>query len=162
MNDYDIIITMYQYIAPFIEVCTRVFKNMVKCDLTAGRAFFIPREEFQKWDISGIIILSGETRGMVSISMKTETAIQITENITGIKHTYLDSDVIDSIGEIVNIVTGNVKKNLQGMFKIVISLPYIIKGKAHMIALPVERKRLLCIPFKIFDDQVIYLSITID
>jgi chemotaxis protein CheX len=153
---------MHQYIAPFIEVCTMVFKNMANCDLTAGRAYFIPREDFQKWDISGIISLSGETRGLVSISMKAETAIRITENITGIKHTYLDSDVIDVIGEIVNIVTGNVKKNLQGMFKLVISLPYVIKGKAHMIALPIERERLLCIPFKVFDDQVICLFIAID
>jgi chemotaxis protein CheX len=153
---------MHQYIAPFIEVCTMVFKNMVKCDLIAGRAYFIEREDFQKWDISGIISLSGEARGLVSISMKAETAIRITENITGIKHTHLDSDVIDVIGEIVNVVTGNVKKNLQGMFKLVISLPYVIKGKAHMIALPLERKRLLCIPFKIFDDQVLSLSIAID
>jgi chemotaxis protein CheX len=153
---------MHQYIAPFIEISTRVFKDLVNCDLTAGRAYFVTREDFQKWDISGIISLSGEAQGLVSISMKTETAIQITENITGIKHTHLDSDVTDAIGEIANVVAGNFKKNLQGTFKLVISLPYVIKGKAHVIALPIERKRLLCIPFKIFDDKVICLSIAID
>jgi chemotaxis protein CheX len=153
---------MHQYIDPFVEVCTVVFKELAKCELTAGRAYFITREDFQQWDISGIISLSGETRGLVAISMKTETAARITENITGRKHTYLDSDVVDAVGEIVNIVTGNVKQKLQDMFKLVISLPYVIKGKAHMIALPMERRRLLCIPFTIFDDQFICLSIAID
>ncbi|MDR2631715.1 MAG: chemotaxis protein CheX [Spirochaetaceae bacterium] len=153
---------MHQYIEPFIEVCTLVFKKMAQCDLTAGRAYFIAREDFQNWDISGLISLSGETRGLVAISMKTETAIRITENITGKKHTYLDSDVIDAIGEIVNIVAGNVKQKLQDMFKLALSLPYVIKGKAHMIALPRERRRLLCIPFTAFEDQIICLSIAID
>ncbi|MFP3090908.1 chemotaxis protein CheX [Treponema sp. TIM-1] len=153
---------MQQYIEPFIEVCTMVFKKMAKCDLTAGRAYFITREDFQNWDISGIISLSGGTRGLVAISMKTETATRITENITGTKHTYLDGDVVDAIGELINIVAGNVKQKLQDMFKLAISLPYVIKGKAHMIALPLERRRLLCIPFTIFDDQIICLSIAID
>ncbi|MDR1108016.1 MAG: chemotaxis protein CheX [Spirochaetaceae bacterium] len=138
-----------------------VFKKMVDGDLVAGRAYFIGREEFLKWDISGIISLSGEARGMVSISMKTETALRITEHLTGIKHTYLNGDVIDAIGEMVNVVTGNVKKDLQGIVNLVISLPYVIKGKAHTIALPLESKQLLCIPFEIFENQMIYLSVAI-
>jgi chemotaxis protein CheX len=153
---------MHQYITPFIEVCTMVFNRMVQCELVAGRAYFIAREDFQQWDISGIISLSGEARGMVSLSMKTETAIRITESITGKKHGYLDDDVVDAIGEIVNIISGNAKRKLEEMFKLVLSLPYIIKGSAHMIALPLTRKRLLCIPFKIFDEEFIYLSISID
>jgi chemotaxis protein CheX len=135
---------------------------MAKCDLFVGQAYVVGREEFQKWDISGIVSLSGEARGLVSISMKAETAILITENITGTKHTYLDSDVIDAIGEIVNIVTGNVKKDLQELFNLVISLPYVIKGRAHTIALPLESKQLLCIPFTIFENQIICLSIAIN
>ncbi|MDR0590150.1 MAG: chemotaxis protein CheX, partial [Spirochaetaceae bacterium] len=64
--------------------------------------------------------------------------------------------------EIVNVISGNVKQKLQNTFKLFLSLPYVIKGKAHMIALPMERRRLLCIPFTIFDDQLICLSIAID
>jgi chemotaxis protein CheX len=152
---------MHQYITPFVEVCSMVFKKMINGDLVVGRAYFIEREEFLKWDISGIISLSGEARGMVSISMKTETAIRITEHITGTKHTYLDSDVVDAIGEIANVITGNVKKDLQGIFNVVISLPYVIKGRAHTIVLPLESKQLLCIPFEIFGNQMICLSVAI-
>jgi chemotaxis protein CheX len=153
---------MEQFIQPFIDVCSSVFKEFVKCDLIPERVYFSKREDFLNWDISGLIALTGETRGIVAISMKTPTALEITRILTGTTHTYLDSDVVDMIGEVVNIISGNVKKNLEDTFKLIISLPYIIKGKAHLVVIPVERTRLLCIPFKIFTDQSLCLSISID
>jgi chemotaxis protein CheX len=153
---------MEQFIQPFIDVCTSVFKEFVKCDLIPERAYFTKKEDFLNWDISGLIALSGEAKGIVAISMKTQTALDITRILTGSTHTYLDSDVVDMIGEVVNIISGNVKKNLEETYKLIISLPYIIKGKAHLVVIPIERTRLLCIPFKIFTDQVICLSVSID
>jgi chemotaxis protein CheX len=72
------------------------------------------------------------------------------------------ADMIDAIGEIVNIIAGNVKKNLEDMFKIVISLPKVVHGKAHIVVIPDDRMRLLCIPFKIFENETISLSININ
>jgi chemotaxis protein CheX len=153
---------MEQFIQPFIDVCTSVFKDFVKCDLVPERVYFSKKEDFLNWDISGLIALTGETRGIVAISMKTETALEITRILTGKTHSYLDSDVVDMIGELVNIISGNVKKNLEDTYKIIISLPYIIRGRAHLVVIPEERSRLLCIPFKIFIDQGLCLSISID
>jgi chemotaxis protein CheX len=153
---------MERFIQPFIEVCVSVFKDLVKCDLVPDRAYFTEKDAFLKWDISGLIALTGEARGVVAVSMNEKTAIGITKLLTGIEHTYLDSDVVDTIGEIVNIIAGNVKKNLEETFRLIISLPYIIKGKAHLVVIPMERSRLLCIPFTIFTDQVICLSVAID
>jgi chemotaxis protein CheX len=153
---------MEQFIQPFIDVCTSVFKDFIKCDLIPERAYFEKREDFLNWDISGLIALTGEAKGIVAISMKTQTALEITRILTGKTHTYLDDDVIDMIGEVVNIISGNVKKNLEDTFKLTISLPYIIKGKAHLVAIPIERSRLLCIPFRIFTDQALCLSVAID
>jgi chemotaxis protein CheX len=153
---------MEQFIQPFIDVCTSVFKEFVKCDLIPERVYFSKREDFLNWDISGLIALTGDTKGIVAISMKTQTALEITRILTGTTHTYLDSDVVDMIGEVVNIISGNVKKTLEDTFRLIISLPYIIKGKAHLVVIPAERTRLLCIPFKIFTDQSLCLSISID
>jgi chemotaxis protein CheX len=153
---------MEQFIQPFVTVCTSVFSNFVHCGLVPERAYFTKKEDFLSWDISGLIALTGETRGIVAISMKTKTALEITRILTETTHTYLDEDVVDMVGEIINIITGNVKKELEEKYKLTISLPYIIKGKAHLVVLPLERPRLLCIPFRIFDDQTICLSISID
>jgi chemotaxis protein CheX len=153
---------MEQYLQPFIQVTTAVFQDMLKLKIVPERAYFIGKEAFLNWDISGIIALTGEVKGLVAISMKLPTAAKITDQLTGVNKTDAVHDIPDAIGEIINIIAGNAKKSLEDMFKIVISLPKIVKGKAHLIVIPDERTRLLCIPFKIFDSETINLSISID
>ncbi|MDR1143473.1 MAG: chemotaxis protein CheX [Spirochaetaceae bacterium] len=153
---------MEQYIQPFIQVTSTVFKDMLQCEITPDRAYFINKEAFLNWDVSALIALTGEVRGLVAISMKYSTASKITGYLTGTAENVSHSDMTDAIGELVNIIAGNVKLNLEDMFRITISLPKVVHGKAHSIVIPDERTRLLCIPFKIFDNEIICLSINID
>ncbi|MDR2073097.1 MAG: chemotaxis protein CheX [Spirochaetaceae bacterium] len=152
---------MKQYIDPFIQVCTTVFKDMLNCTAIPDRAYFTGKETFLNWDISGIIALTGEVRGMVAISMKYPTASKITGILLKTSETISSPDMVDAVGELVNIITGNVKKKLEDMFRISISLPKVVYGKAHSIVIPDERTRMLCIPFSIFDTETICLSINI-
>jgi chemotaxis protein CheX len=153
---------MEKYLQPIIDVCVAVFKNLLKCDLVVNRPFFTDKEVFYDWDISGLINLSGEASGIIAISMKAQTAVKIVNIITGVKHEYLDGDAIDAVGEIVNIIAGNAKKSLEDEFKILISLPHIIQGKAHVVVWPSNKSRMLCIPFEIFEGQTICISVAID
>ena len=123
--------------------------------------YFVGKEAFLDWDLSALIALSGEVKGLVAISMKNPTASKITAKLTGLED-FSSDDMADAVGEIVNIIAGNVKKNLEEMFKIIISLPKVIKGMAHMVAIPDDRIRLLCIPFTIYENEVICLSININ
>ena len=66
------------------------------------------------------------------------------------------------LGEIVNIITGNVKEVFEKKHRIKISMPSIIKGKAHTIVWPSEKARIICIPFCIFDNQEFCLSIAME
>jgi chemotaxis protein CheX len=152
---------MEQYIQPFIQVSTQVFKELLKCDLIPDRAYFIGKEAFLDWDVSGIIALTGEVRGMMAISMKFPTAEKITGILTGTKDEVSHADMVDAVGEVVNIIAGNVKKKLEDMFRIVISLPKVVHGKAHSVVIPDERTRMLCIPFSIFGSESMCLSINI-
>ena len=154
---------MEQYIQPFVKVCVSVFRNFCHIEVKPGRVFFITREEYEKlWDISGIIGLSGEVSGAVAISMADQTAVQITKALTGKDHSSFDYDVTDAIGEIINIIAGNVKKDFEEELRIRISLPSIVKGKNHSIVWPSEKTRIICIPFHIFNDQEICLSVAMD
>ena len=153
---------MEQYIQPFIQVCTSIFRDLLHCNIVPGRAYFIKKEAFLEWDISGIIALSGGIRGLVALSMKSSTASKIAAALTNIREDEIETDITDALGEIVNIIAGNVKENLEDMFKIVISLPKVVKGKAHFIVIPESRTRLLCIPFTIFANETFWLSISID
>jgi len=154
---------MEQYIQPFIKVCETVFRDFCQTEVNAGRVFFVAKDEYvTNWDISGIIGLSGEAQGAVAISMKELTAVRVTKQLTGQDHTHIDADVTDAIGEIINIIAGNVKKNFEDELRIKISLPSIIKGIAHTIVWPSEKTRIICIPFSIFDKQEICLSVAVD
>ena len=154
---------MEQYIQPFIKVCEAVFHEFCHTDVAAGRVFFVSKDEYAtNWDISGIIGLSGEVSGAVVISMKEETAFNVTKTLTGTEHTSIDVDVTDAVGEIINIIAGNVKKNFEEELRIKISLPTIVKGKSHSIAWPSERTRIICIPFAIFSNQEMCLSVAVD
>jgi len=152
--------SMEQYIQPFVQVTTMVFKSMFQYDLKPERAYFVGKEAFLDWDISGLIALTGEVKGLVAISMKNTTASKLTAELMGTEE-FSSSDIIDAIGELVNIIAGNVKKNLEDMFKIIISLPKVVSGLAHTVVIPDDRIRLLCIPFSIFDNEIICLSINI-
>jgi chemotaxis protein CheX len=153
---------MEQYIQPFIDVCVTVFKEFLSLDLKAGRPFFSVQDAINDWDVSSIIGLTGEARGAVVISMKKELVIKITDILTGSKHTELDDEVLDTIGEIVNIIAGNAKKGLEEDFRLVISLPTIVKGKQHSIKWSNASARIVCIPFTAFENDVFNLSVAIE
>jgi chemotaxis protein CheX len=153
---------MEQYIQPFVDVCINVFKEILGTVIKAGRPFFSEKSAVIEWDISAVIGLTGEARGAVVISMKKELAIRITDLLTGSKHTALDDDVVDAIGEIVNIIAGNAKKGLEEAFRLVISLPTIVEGKEHSIKWPNSQARIMCIPFDIFEGDSFTLSVAIE
>jgi chemotaxis protein CheX len=130
-----------------VEVCLNVFKDFIGYMITPERAFFIDKNTAYNWDVSGIIGLTGEARGAVVISMQTAFALKITGSLTGREHTALDDETLDAVGEIVNIIAGNAKRELEESFRLIISLPTIIKGKDHLIKWPISQVRIICIPF---------------
>jgi chemotaxis protein CheX len=140
------------YVKPFVTTTLNTFKNLVGFELVAGHPHFSGRTlEFEQ-DISAVIGLSGDIRGAVVMSMKKSFAIKIADTLVGTTHTEIDDDVVDAIGEIVNIIAGNVKNEVTGGEKIVISLPTVVKGENLTIAWPGNHARILCISFKHEDD----------
>jgi chemotaxis protein CheX len=150
------------YIEPFVEVTISTFKEFVGCDVSARNPHFMDPEKEFEWDISAVIGLSGAVRGAVIISMKTNLALKLTDMLTGMEHSEIDADVVDAVGEINNIIAGNVKPKIPNGDKIVISIPTIIKGKEHSIAWPSRQTRILCIPHKVFENDLFHLLVAIE
>ena len=151
-----------QYIQPFIKVCKNVFQEFVGQKVDAKMPYFMEKIAVNEWDISAIIGLTGEARGAVVISMKQDLAIKLTSTLTGIEYTSLDDDVVDAIGELVNIIAGNVKQELEESFRLVISLPTIVRGKEHSINWPDNETRVICIPFTASETDSFTLSVALE
>jgi len=153
---------MEQYIQPFIDVTKSTFKNFIGTELTAGRPFFIEKNSLNESGISGVIGLSGEARGTVVISMKDTLAMRLTDMLTGTLHSSIDEEVVDAIGEIINIISGNAKKGLEEVFRLIISLPTIVKGPEHHVKWPQEHPRIICVPFSVFESESLFLLVAIE
>lgn len=153
---------MEKYIQPFVDVCVNVFREFIGAELETERPHFIDKSDIHEWDVSAVIGLTGEARGAVVISMKANLACKLTGMLTGAEHTAMDDEVIDAIGEIINIIAGNAKRGLEESFKLVISLPTIVRGTNHAIQWPNDQARIICIPFKIFEEETFCLSVAIE
>jgi len=154
---------MEEYIQPFIEGTEEVFRDLCNTEIKASRPYFVSKDEFETiWDVSGIIGLSGEANGAVAISIKETTAFKLTSILTGKEYTSVDREVTDMLGEVINIIAGNVKNVFEKKHRVKISIPSIIKGKAHTIVWPSEKARIICIPFTIFNDQELCLSVAVE
>ena len=150
------------YVEPFVEVTVSTFKEFIGVDVSPRHPHFLDPEKGFEWDISAVIGLSGVVKGAVIVSMKSELAIKLTDLLAGEGHTEIDADVVDAIGEINNIIAGNIKPKVPNGDRIVISIPTIIKGKEHSIAWPSRQTRILCIPHKAFDDDIFHLMVAIE
>ena len=66
--------------------------------------------------------------------------------MVGKKHHFLGAEVLDGVGEMVNIIAGNAKKDLSE-FRIMISLPGVITGNDYQIKWP-SGVPVISIPFE--------------
>lgn len=88
-----------------------------------------------KEQISGVIILVGSKRIMISLSMSVYTAQNLVASMTGLKSGSLkQEDLVDGAAEMANIIAGKVKAKLSTSGEHYdILLPYSIIGDNHRI-----------------------------
>lgn len=123
-----------KYINPFLKATQAVFKEFVGIEVKPGSpSIFDPKHDTINFDISGIIGLAGEAVGVIVISFPKIPILKMISHMSGEDIKIFDDIVVDGVGEIVNIVAGNAKKDLEE-YKIVISLPSIVKGDNHQLS----------------------------
>ena len=136
-----------KYINPFINATTNVFEDFFRLTPAVQKPYIVKNGEDHEWDVSAIIGIAGEARGAVVISFTEILAALLTSRLINKPISDINDDVIDTIGEVVNIIAGNAKRGLEE-YRLMISLPSIIKGRNHQIAWPVRNLPIVGIPFK--------------
>ncbi len=133
-----------EYINPFVSAAADVFSTMLGCELTRGplslNADFQPAHE-----VSGIIGLSGRASGTVVVSLDRGVAISATEKLLGTRTEGINTDVIDAVGEITNMIAGRAKVGLEHL-AMNLALPTVITGHNHTIRFGSTAKT-ICIPY---------------
>jgi chemotaxis protein CheX len=75
---------------------------------------------------SAAVTVTGAWEGMISVELPTATAEAVCREMLGVEETQ-DEDVADAVGELVNMIGGNVKSLMPGPS--VLSLPVVAAGR---------------------------------
>ena len=133
-----------KYVNPFLHASINLFREYMGVQLTHD-APYLNEEPHDLLEVSGIIGLAGETIGAVVLSFDRNTAIQIVSRLSGRQYPALTNEVIDGVGELVNIIAGNAKRGLLD-FRLQISLPGVVTGHEYRIKWP-DNVPVVTIPF---------------
>jgi chemotaxis protein CheX len=132
------------YINPFLAASMNLFHEYLGITVRSLNPF-VRKDAYVLDEVSGIIGLAGETAGAVVLSFSRQTAMNIVSVFSKKTYTALTNEVLDGVGELVNIIAGNAKQGLTE-FRISISLPGVVVGKDARIHWP-DGVPVIAIPF---------------
>ena len=128
----DISIDLVQ---PFIIATIETYEKMVGHTTPVAQQYTLNQGSGIGKDISAVIGISGDILGSVSISYLEADSLSTLSAFIGVPVTKLDSESMDAVGELVNIIAGYAKNFIEDNHTI-ISLPTVITGKGLMIKEP--------------------------
>lgn len=125
-----------RYSSALVEVFTRTVLVMCKLDAKVVDSR-LERNTEAPFEVSGIIGFTGAARGSIVISMPREVALTMTSRLLNEEEANCgDQDVSDCVGELTNIVAGNLLSLIdQGLNsqEARISLPSIVHGPHRVV-----------------------------
>jgi chemotaxis protein CheX len=134
-----------EFINPFIVSLMNTFETMLSCEVTRGKPH-LKDYNHGMYEINGVIGLSGKAIGTVVVSLSRSVALQAASHMLMSPCDEMNSDVVDAVGEITNMVAGGAKAQL-AEYDMSISLPNVFVGAntelhfpsdVHPITIPFE------------------------
>ena len=115
------------------ESTQEIFSSMIMLDVTPGEPYKRNKSVLRD-SISGIIGLTGSIKGLLAIHLPRQTALTVTTAFLGVDVVEIDEDVRDAIGELANMLGGNLKAALDPKGSgIQLSMPTTIYGDEYSI-----------------------------
>lgn len=142
-------------LAKYVVDATReVFSTMVMMDPADDYPLREPINRF-KCSITGMVGFAGTYSGVVSIHCPVALALKITSSMLGMECEEVNEDLNDAIGEIANMLGGNVKQVLsKGGLDVKLSIPTVISGEDYTVN-SLSDNDCVVIPFNVDDSSFI-------
>lgn len=136
-----------KYINPLLESTINVLSTMAMIDAKPGKPT-LKTDRLPMGDITGMIDLSGaQAKGSLAISFSESAILEITEKMLGDKLKAIDDTVIDVVGEITNMITGNAKRLFSELgVEFDLTLPSTLVGRQESLQHSVNGNPIL-LPF---------------
>ncbi|NVM23533.1 MAG: chemotaxis protein CheX [Desulfobacterales bacterium] len=133
-------------INPFIGATVRVLETMAFTKAAAGKPY-LKKDEVARGDVTGIVGLTGEVRGTLSVSFTAKSIMPIVTNMLGEEIKELNDEIKDAVGEITNMICGQARRKLEELGRsLMAAIPTVIMGENHTVA-HVTSSPIIAIPF---------------
>ena len=122
-------------INPFITSAKHVFDTVFQMtvDVAAPAMVF---QSAPSYAVSGVIGVSGDVVGNVSLTFPVETARRIASLFTGLEPRLLEADdIADAVGELADMIVGRVRAHLHHP-AVSMSCPTVLMGRGHLVQAP--------------------------
>lgn len=130
-----------------IESAKEIFSTMVMMEISVNGDTMVTLPPLSE-SISGVIGLAGTHKGVLAIHIPNNVAMAITASFLGMEVGEINEDVEDAVGELANMLGGNVKTILSENGRdIDLSLPTTIRGQQYDFQPTKEAVRII-IPFR--------------
>lgn len=131
---------------PFIKAAVDILGTMAMVQAKPGVPF-AKKDNIAEGDVTGLVGLTGDRKGSISISFGKACAVQIVKNMLGDAIDDILSDVKDAVGEITNMVSGQARVGLaEHGINLQSGTPSVIMGDGHIIK-HVTTGTVVAIPF---------------
>jgi len=118
---------------PFLTAVIEVLGTMAQVRATPGKPA-LKTCATACGDISGIIGLTGECTGTISVTFSARCALAVAGNMLAERLTDIDDTVIDAVGELTNMISGKARQGLEATGRTFrAATPSVITGRGHRI-----------------------------
>lgn len=135
-----------KYVNPFINATLNVLETMAFTKAEAGKPY-VKKDQVAPGDVSGVIGLTGDVSGTISVSFAEKSILSIVSNMFGEEMKELNEEIKDAVGEITNMISGQARQELENLGRpLQAAIPTVIMGKNHSIS-HVTSHPVIAIPF---------------
>lgn len=118
---------------PFIEATLNILETTASTQAVAGKPY-LKKDSVARGDVTGIIRLSGQQNGTISVSFNESGILAIVSNMFGEPMEALNDEIKDAVGEIANMISGQVTNTIaQAGIDCKASLDKVILEKEHQV-----------------------------
>lgn len=117
-----------KFINPFVAAVQSVFRTMLALEVAMGKPALKDSKTISS-DVSGIMGLVGDRKGTVTVGLSNKGAIFILQTLLGDTAESVTSEVIDAVGELTNIISGQARKEFEKAgLNLKASIPTVVVG----------------------------------
>jgi len=136
-----------KYINPFITATHHVLDTMAHTKAAVDKPY-LKKEKIAKGDVTGIIGLTGQVKGTISVTFTEKCILAIVSGMFGEEMKELNEEIKDAVGEISNMISGQARRELETMgLSLTAAIPTVIMGKNHSIS-HITAHPVIAIPFR--------------